>query len=56
MVDTRFYRLILTDGFKSKTDAYAVIQKSYKGVPGITIYFDQEYQLWYIVQSKDQPY
>ena len=56
MVDTRFYRLIITDSFKTKTDAYAVIQKFYKHVSFIKTYFDNESQLWFIVQEKNQPY
>ena len=50
MINTKYYKILDSTGYKNKTDAYDVIRICYGHLKGVTTYYDEG--KYYIVQSK----
>ena len=50
MINTRLYKLLETEGYVNKSEAYDKIRTWYSYLTGVTTYYDGG--LWYIVQLK----
>ena len=51
VIDTKNYKLIDSQGYDTRDEAYEWIRALYIHLPGVTTYYGRDGK-WYIVQSK----